>query len=324
MTKIKFLFFLALGIFIFHWVYKFFAGPESIKLILNAKYKIFYLVIAHIPTLYFDSLAWIILMMKNKLSTKTAFIITWISQTSGKFIPSGNITGEFVRFYLARRNGQKFSEASSTVLMDLFIATFSLFLIGLAALIFIVFSLKSNLILNQFQYLILAFSLISLGTLFFLLIIRKRVISKFLVITKKIEFLSKKNIFNLLRLDISLNKLSHRKWRLLNAVVLRLMGWIAGAFEIYVFFWVIGVDAKITDVIIIESVTAIIRSAAFFIPSAIGVQELAFVIVGELVGYSSIVSFSVAIGRRLREIMVGIPAIITWIIIFRKQSNHFN
>ena len=324
MMKIKFLIFLILGIFIFHWVYKFFAGPESIQLILNAKYKIFYLIIAHIPTLYFDSLAWIILMMKNKLSTKTAFIITWISQTSGKFIPSGNITGEFVRFYLARRNGQKFSEASSTVLMDLFIATFSLFLIGLAALIFIVFSLKSNLILNQFQYLILAFSLISLGTLFFLLIIRKRVISKFLVITKKFEFLSKKNIFNLLRLDISLNKLSHRKWRLLNAVVLRLMGWIAGAFEIYVFFWVIGVDAKITDVIIIESVTAIIRSAAFFIPSAIGVQELAFVIVGELVGYSSIVSFSVAIGRRLREIMVGIPAIITWIIIFRKQSNHFN
>ena len=208
--------------------------------------------------------------------------------------------------------------------MDLFIATFSLFIISLAALIFIVFSIKSNLIFNQFQYLILAFSLISLGTLFFLFLIRKRVISKFLVKTKKFEFLNKKNIYNLLRLDISLNKLSHRKWRLLNAVVLRLMGWIAGAFEIYVFLWVIGVDAKISDVIIIESVTAIIRSAAFFIPSAIGVQELAFVIVGELVGYSSIVSFSVALGRRLREIMVGIPAIITWIIIFRKQSNHFN
>ena len=152
MAKIKFLIFLILGFFIFHWVYKFFAGPESIQLIMNAKYKIFYLVIAHIPTLYFDSLAWLILMVRNKLSTKTAFIITWISQTSGKFIPSGNITGEFVRFYLARRSGQKFSEASSTVLMDLFIATFSLFIIGLAALIFIVFSIKSNLIFNQFQY----------------------------------------------------------------------------------------------------------------------------------------------------------------------------
>ena len=324
MKKFKFLIFLIFGIFLFHWVYKFFAGPESIELILNARFKIFYLIIAHIPTLYFDSLAWVILMVKNKLSTQTAFVITWISQTSGKFIPSGNITGEFVRFYLARRSGQNFSEASSTVLMDLFIATFSLLIIGLLSLMFIIFSLKSNFILNQFQYLILALFFIALGSLFFLLVIRKRVISKLLVSTKKFEFLNKKNIFNLIRLDLSLNKLSYRKGRLLSAVTLRLIGWIAGAFEIYIFLWIIGVDAKVTDVIILESVTAIIRSAAFFIPSAIGVQELAFVIVGELVGYSSIVSFSVAIGRRLREIMVGIPAIITWIFIIRKQSNYFN
>ena len=324
MKKFKFFIFLIFGIFIFHWVYKFFAGPESIKLILNAKYKIFYLIIAHIPTLFFDTLAWAILMVKNKLSIKTTFVITWISQTSGKFIPSGNITGEFVRFYLARRSGQKFSDASSSVLMDLFIATFSLFIIGLLALIFIVFSLKSNFILDKYQYLIMALVLISLGSLFFLLIIRKRIISKLLASTKKIEFLSKKNVYNLIRLDISLNKLSYRKKLLLSAITLRLIGWIAGAFEIYIFLWIIGVDAKVTDVIIIESVTAIIRSAAFFIPSAIGVQELAFVIVGELVGYSGIVSFSIAMGRRLREIMVGIPAIITWIFIIRKQSNYLN
>jgi len=324
MKKFKFFIFLIFGIFIFHWVYKFFAGPESIKLILNAKYKIFYLIIAHIPTLFFDTLAWAILMVKNKLSIKTTFVITWISQTSGKFIPSGNITGEFVRFYLARRSGQKFSDASSSVLMDLFIATFSLFIIGLLALIFIVFSLKSNFILDKYQYLIMALVLISLGSLFFLLIIRKRIISKLLASTKKFEFLSKKNVYNLIRLDISLNKLSYRKKLLLSAITLRLIGWIAGAFEIYIFLWIIGVDAKVTDVIIIESVTAIIRSAAFFIPSAIGVQELAFVIVGELVGYSGIVSFSIAMGRRLREIMVGIPAIITWIFIIRKQSNYLN
>ncbi len=324
MKKFKFLIFLILGIFIFHWVYNFFAGPESIKLILDAKYKIFYLIIAHFPTLYFDSLAWVVLMTKNKLSIKKAFIITWVSQTSGKFIPSGNITGEFVRFYLARRSGQKFSDASSTVLMDLFIATFSLFVIGLMVLTFVIFSFKSNFIFNQFQYLILAFFLISLGSLFFFMIIRKRLISKFLVTTKKFEFLNKKKILNLLRLDISLNKLSYRKGRLLSAVSLRLIGWIAGAFEIYIFFWVIGVDVKVTDVIIMESVTAIIRSAVFFIPSAIGIQELAFVIVGEFVGYSSIVSFSVAIGRRLREVLIGIPAIITWIFIYRKQSNFLN
>ena len=76
---------------------------------------------------------------EKQIICENCFIITWISQTSGKFIPSGNITGEFVRFYLARRSGQNSSEASSTVLMDLFIATFSLFIIGLAALIYYFF-----------------------------------------------------------------------------------------------------------------------------------------------------------------------------------------
>ena len=70
MKKFKFLIFLILGIFIFHWVYNFFAGPESIKLILDAKYKIFYLIIAHFPTLYFDSLAWVVLMTINYLLKK--------------------------------------------------------------------------------------------------------------------------------------------------------------------------------------------------------------------------------------------------------------
>ena len=77
-------------------------------------------------------------MSRNKLSIYSAFMITWIAQTSSKFLPTGNITGEFVRFFLAKKSGQKFSEASSTVLIDLFIATFSLFLVGLLTFILVV------------------------------------------------------------------------------------------------------------------------------------------------------------------------------------------
>ena len=72
-------------------------------------------------------------------------MITWIAQTSSKFLPTGNITGEFVRFFLAKKSGQKFSEASSTVLVDLFIATFSLLLIGLLAFILII-NIKKELV----------------------------------------------------------------------------------------------------------------------------------------------------------------------------------
>ena len=102
-------------------------------------------------------------------------------------------------------------------------------------------------------------------------------------------------------------------------LALRTLGWVAGAAEIYIFLMVIGIDAKLMDVILIEAVTAIVRSVAFFIPAGLGIQEFAFVVMGEFVGYSGIVSFSIAIGRRLREILVGIPAIVVWYLSFKSK-----
>ena len=103
------------------------------------------------------------------------------------------------------------------------------------------------------------------------------------------------------------------------ALFFRLIGWLAGAFEIYVFLLIMDVNASILDVILIESFTGIIRAIAFFVPAAIGIQELAFVAVGNFVGLSPSVAFSVAIGRRVREFLVGIPAIASWLIFFGKD-----
>ena len=77
--------------------------------------------------------------------------------------------------------------------------------------------------------------------------------------------------------------------------------------------------ASFVDVILIESFTGIMRAVAFFVPAGIGVQELAFVAIGSYVGLSPSISFSIAIGRRIREFLVGVPAIIAWFGIFGKH-----
>ena len=79
------------------------------------------------------------------------------------------------------------------------------------------------------------------------------------------------------------------------------------------------VNVSILDVILIESFTGIVRAIAFFVPAGIGVQELAFVGIGSYVGLSPSVSFSIAIGRRVREFLVGVPAIVAWLGIFGKD-----
>ena len=59
--------------------------------------------------------------------------------------------------------------------------------------------------------------------------------------------------------------------------------------------------------------------SSFFVPAGIGIQELAFVVIGNYVGLSPSIAFSVAIGRRVREFLVGIPAIVAWLIFFQKN-----
>ncbi|MAI60689.1 MAG: hypothetical protein CMM92_06680 [Rickettsiales bacterium] len=319
--NIKFIIFLFLGIFLFQWVYDFFGGTEAVDLINKKRNKLYLLVLAHIPTLYFDSLTWFVLLKKRSISFWWSFIITWIAQTSGKFFPTGNVTGEFVRIYLGIKKGLSPHEASSTVFADLILATFSLFIIGLFSFFLVIFKDSSLIDSNYSHYIYFSLILIFFGCIFFYFLIRRRLLRHFIRKYNSIfnVKLNKKTILFFIKLDISLYYLTKRKVVVTKALFFRLIGWLAGAFEIYIFLLIMDVNVSILDVILIESFTGIIRAIAFFVPAGIGVQELAFVAIGSYVGLSPSVSFSIAIGRRVREFLVGVPAIVAWLGIFGKH-----
>ncbi len=316
---LKFFFFLIIGIFLFKWVYDFFGSVESFTVIEENKSKLYLIILAHIPTLFFDALAWRIFIKKGNLSLLWSFIITWISQASGKFFPTGTVTGEFVRIYLGTKKGLSFHESSSTVFADLIIATLSLFIISSFSIIVV---LSDNLTFfrnDQSLYVIFSLSVLLCGCIFFYFFIKKRFIKKILTIKNFFNFkLKKKNFKFLLKLDFSLHNLSHNKLDVFNATLTRLLGWIFGAFEIYIFLFIIGVDISFIDVILIEAFTGLIKSVVFFIPGALGVQELAFVLIGSYLGLSDSISFAIALGRRIREITVGFPAVLVWLLLFEK------
>jgi uncharacterized protein (TIRG00374 family) len=311
-----FLFFL-IGIFLFKWVYEFFGSKESLELIIENKYKLFFIILIHIPTLFFDAMAWKVFIKNENFSILWSFIITWVSQASGKFFPTGTVTGEFIRIYLGTKKGLSFHESSSTVFADLVIATFSLFLI--ASLSFLIV-LSNNVIFFQNDnsfYIVISLLILLSGCVFFYFFIKRRLLKFFLNLKNPLNFkLKRNNIKLLLKIDYSLFKISSNKLNIFKATITRLLGWISGALEIYVFLMIINVEVSFVDVILIEAFTGLIRSVVFFIPAGLGVQELAFVIIGSHVGLSDSVSFSMAIGRRIREIGVGLPAILTWFFVF--------
>ena len=261
-------------------------------------------------------------MNKSKLSLIWSLIITWIAQASGKFLPTGTITGEFLRVYLGIKKGLTPQEASSSVFADLIIATFSLFLLALLSLIYLVINNENFFSGEYSNFLLWSIFIVFVGCILFYLFVKKR-LTKYLMrkIREKFKFSLKKNIVKIiLKIDHSMYQLSKKKLIVFKSIIYRLLGWIAGAIEIYVFLLIIGIESTIQDVIIIEAFLGVIRAVVFFIPAGLGVQELAFVIIGEYVGFSSSISFSIALGRRVREVLVGVPAVIAWAVFFRNSN----
>ena len=309
------------GIFLCIWVFKFFNGSEAISIINKNLFYMPYLIFAHIITLIFDSLSWFVLLGRNKISFQWSLIITWISQACVKFLPVGNISGEFVRIYLLVSKGLKTPVASSLVFTDLILATFSLFSISVLSIFFIAVD-NYNLLHkeNKLFFLTLLFIFVFVFVLAFLLI-RFRFIKFCFRRFKKYKnsLISRSIMKNFFKFDFLLYKMSFEKKKILTSLFLKIIGWICGAFEIYVFLLIIGIDANFIDLIILESLMSLIRSFAFFIPAGIGVQELAFILVGNYLGLPHSISLTIAVGRRIREVLVSIPAIFTWIIISKKN-----
>ena len=166
-------------------------------------------------------------------------------------------------------------------------------------------------------YILLSLTILFFGCLLFYFFIKKRLIRYILGLKKPLNVnfkLKRKSLKFLLKIDLSLYKISTNKINIFKATLTRLLGWLSGAMEIYVFLWIINVDASVVDVILIEAFTGLIRSVVF-IPAGLGIQELAFVLIGNYVGLSDSVSFQ-WLGRRIREITVGVPAILTWFFVF--------
>jgi putative membrane protein len=120
-------------------------------------------------------------------------------------------------------------------------------------------------------------------------------------------------------LDAAVRRIYQRRGPLLQSAVWRLTGWLVGAGETWLVFYGLGQPIGVADAIIIESLGHAARSAAFVIPGGLGVQDGALLMLGAAVGLGPDAGLVLALTKRLRELVLGIPAMITGYALF---ANH--
>jgi putative membrane protein len=113
-------------------------------------------------------------------------------------------------------------------------------------------------------------------------------------------------------LDQEIRASLHRRRGLLVAGSLQLVAFFSGALEIWfalrLFEHPIGMDAAL----MLESMTQAVRHIAFVIPGGLGVQEAGLILFGHIVGIDSEMALAVAMVKRVREVLWGVPFLLSW------------
>jgi putative membrane protein len=103
-----------------------------------------------------------------------------------------------------------------------------------------------------------------------------------------------------------------RRAALLRSVLLHLCGWLLSGVEVALPLWLMGKPIWIGAGIAIDCLVSGVRSVAFMVPSALGVQEGAYVLICGLFGIDPQVALALSLLRRGRDFAIGIPSLLAW------------
>ncbi|MFP6558632.1 lysylphosphatidylglycerol synthase domain-containing protein [Paraburkholderia sp. B3] len=114
------------------------------------------------------------------------------------------------------------------------------------------------------------------------------------------------------QLDRDLDALMSRTGLMFRTFSWQLAGYMLGAFETWWALRLLGFPVSVEGALAIEALTQAVRHAAFMVPAGLGIQEAAVVLLAQLFGVGPDVAFSLALVKRMREVVFGCLALLSW------------
>ena len=100
--------------------------------------------------------------------------------------------------------------------------------------------------------------------------------------------------------------------RVVASVALHLAAWLFAAGGVWLVLTFMHTPLSYSRVVELESLIYLLRSAAFFVPGAIGVLEGGYVLLGPVFGLSAEAALGLSLAKRARDFAIGLPAVLTW------------
>jgi putative membrane protein len=109
-----------------------------------------------------------------------------------------------------------------------------------------------------------------------------------------------------------ISRLHARKLTLLSAALVHLASWLLSGVETWLTLRLMGIPVPAPAAVAIDSLLYGLRSLAFLVPNAVGVQEAGLVLLGGLFGVGADQALALSLIKRGRDLVIGVPALLIW------------
>ncbi|MDB5909097.1 MAG: hypothetical protein JWP34_3211 [Massilia sp.] len=282
----------------------------------RAGWPLLLVVPAHLVPLALDAQAWRVLLepVDRERRASLAFLL-WVAavrEAVSRLLPVAGVGGEIVGIRLSRLRLRDTTAVSATVIVEVLITIIVQYLFcGLAIVLMTSIAAGANQVWTITAGLLLSLPLPVLT--YFLL--------RHGALFERMEWWARRlfgapNRFSLrldgVRLDAEVVRLFDQPWRLARALAWQFASFLTGTFETWFALYLLGHPVGLGAAIAIEALTQAVRHATFLVPAGLGVQEAAVLLFASLLGVGGDVALSLALVKRMRELLFGVPALLSW------------
>jgi putative membrane protein len=285
---------------------------DVVTVLAAAGWGLIWISLFHLLPLLADALAWRALLTgPRERSLLVLSWIRWLGESINSLLPVAQVGGDLVRVQLLRRAGVPGSVAGASVIVDLTAGVLTLIVFALVGTGLL---LRADATLQTAAEIAAGIAILAAIVMSFYLAQRA---GMFLMLARLFERFAQGREWCSLTggaaaLDRAVADIYGRRRAVAIACAWRLAGWVLGAGEVWLALYFLGYPATLADALILESLGQAIRAAAFAIPGALGVQEGGFIVLGGILGLTPELALAVSLTKRVRELALGVPGLITW------------
>jgi len=303
---------LALGVVVFAAVIAW-QGIDDVTVALRrVGWGLIAIALLHLPPMWADAMGWRSLIPpKQQPKRRTMIWARWIGGSINDLLPVLQMGGNVVKAWLLVDRGVAVGPAGASVVVDVTLIVLTQILFTLFGLSLLVPSLGRG---RTLLVIMVGAGIMSILLAGFYATQRRGFFGLLVRISRRIlggsEWVSV--LAGATTMDAEVLRLYRERRSLTASGCWHMLAWFVGVGEVWFALRLLGHPVNVWTAFLFESLGQAIRTGAFAVPGALGIQEGGYVLVGGALGIEPGVALGLSLARRVRELLLGLPGLASW------------